>query len=81
MKKINPFRAKKSKMAGRFAKRFFKSIENMFFMVFEVADSDYGIDFCLFLKTKKFQKLLSPPLNPVLFVPNAIELTEMVSAC
>ena len=35
----------------------------MFFMAFKVADSDYGIDYCLFLKTKKFQKLPSPPLK------------------
>ena len=40
-------------------------------MVFDVAESDYRIDFCLFLETKKFQKLPSSPHN-IAFVVNLL---------
>ena len=64
MEKNTPFRAKKSKMAARFAKKILKVFENMFSMVFEVAESDYGNDFLSISKNKKVSKTPIPlPLN------------------
>ena len=62
-KKLPLFAPKKTRWPPDLQNSIFKIFENMFFMAFKVADSDYGIDYCLFLKTKKFQKLPSPPLK------------------
>ena len=50
----------------------------MFSLVFEVADSDYGIDFCLFLKTESFKNSYPLPLNKLaLKMTLGIENPEM----
>ena len=69
MEKNTPFRAKNPRWPPDLQKKILKVFENIFSMVFEVAHSDYGIDFCLFLKAKKFQNLLSPPLKKIIARP------------
>ena len=53
---------KKSKMAAIFTKTFFSDMKKKY-SNFEVFEWDYRINFCLFKKTKKFQKLPFPPLK------------------